>query len=74
MFDYSPASDTFKADATGTVACGFACHTKVAAKDYIFTAYVKRLPAKGAGSQNWLSWSHNRLDRESCGTDRGSAI
>ena len=42
VFDYSPASDTFKANATGTVDCGFACHTKVAAKDYIFTAYVKR--------------------------------
>jgi len=42
VFDYDPASDTFKPDATGTVDCGFACHTKVAAKDYIFTAYGKR--------------------------------
>ena len=41
-FDYNPASDTFKPDATGTVNCGFACHTGVAAKDYIFTAYGKR--------------------------------
>jgi hypothetical protein len=41
-FDYDPASDTFKPDATGAVTCGFACHTKVAAKDYIFTAYGKR--------------------------------
>ena len=37
-FDYNPASDTFKPDATGVVDCGFACHTRVAAKDYIFTA------------------------------------
>jgi hypothetical protein len=41
-FDYTPASDTFAPDPTGTVNCGFACHTKVAAKDYIFTAYGKR--------------------------------
>jgi hypothetical protein len=41
-FDYDPASDTFKPDPTGVVTCGFACHTRVAAKDYIFTAYGKR--------------------------------
>jgi hypothetical protein len=41
-FDYDPASDTFKPDPTGVVNCGFACHTGVAAKDYIFTAYGKR--------------------------------
>jgi hypothetical protein len=42
VFDYDPASDAFKANATGVVNCGFACHTRVAAKDYIFTAYGKR--------------------------------
>jgi hypothetical protein len=42
VFDYDPASDTFKPDASGVVNCGFACHTGVAAKDYIFTAYGKR--------------------------------
>jgi hypothetical protein len=41
-FDYDPTSDTFKPDPTGVVNCGFACHTGVAAKDYIFTAYGKR--------------------------------
>ena len=41
-FDYDPKSDTFKPDPTGTVSCGFACHTGVAVKDYIFTAYGKR--------------------------------
>jgi hypothetical protein len=41
-FDYDPASDTFKPDPTGVVTCGFTCHTRVAAKDYIFTAYGKR--------------------------------
>jgi hypothetical protein len=41
-FDYNPASDTFKPDPTGVVNCGFACHTRVAAKDYIFTAYGQR--------------------------------
>ncbi len=42
VFDYVPASDTFKPNATGVVTCGFTCHTRVAAKDYIFTAYGKR--------------------------------
>jgi len=42
VFDYEPTSDTFKPDKTGVVNCGFACHTRVAAKDYIFTAYGKR--------------------------------
>jgi hypothetical protein len=41
-FDYDPASDAFKPDASGVVTCGFACHSRVAAKDYIFTAYGKR--------------------------------
>ena len=42
VFDYNPASDKFAPNATGTVNCGFACHTIVASKDYIFTAYGKR--------------------------------
>ncbi len=41
-FDYDPGSDTFKPDPTGVVSCGFTCHSRVAAKDYIFTAYGKR--------------------------------
>ena len=41
-FDYNGASDTFVPDKTGTIMCGFACHTRVANKDYIFTAYGKR--------------------------------
>ena len=41
-FDYDPASDTFKPDPTGVVSCGFTCHSRVASKDYIFTAYGKR--------------------------------
>jgi hypothetical protein len=42
VFDYVPASDTFTPNATGTVTCAFACHTRVAAKDYVFTAYGQR--------------------------------
>jgi len=41
-FDYVAASDKFVPDPTGAVNCGFACHTRVAVKDYIFTAYGKR--------------------------------
>jgi len=42
-----PATDTLTADPrppqNGTgAACGYACHTTVAAQDYIFTAYPKR--------------------------------
>lgn len=40
-FLYDPASDTFKPEGTGAE-CGFACHTKVAGVDYIFTRYPKR--------------------------------
>jgi hypothetical protein len=40
-FNYDAASDTFTPEGTDAK-CGFACHTTVAAKDYIFTAYPKR--------------------------------
>jgi Cytochrome P460 len=42
VFDYNPASDAFTPDASGTVNCGFACHTIVASRDYIFHSYQKR--------------------------------
>jgi Cytochrome P460 len=41
QFDYAAASDTFTPHGSGAE-CGYACHTIVAAKDYIFTAYPKR--------------------------------
>jgi hypothetical protein len=40
-FIYDAASDTFAPEGTEPN-CGFACHTTVAAKDYIFTQYPKR--------------------------------
>jgi hypothetical protein len=49
VFDYDPASDTFKpGDLTdkppqgNNAKCGFACHTTVKAKDYVFTEYGRR--------------------------------
>jgi hypothetical protein len=49
QFDYDSASEAFKpADENSTppqehdAKCGFACHTIVADKDYVFTAYPKR--------------------------------
>ena len=49
VFDYDGASDTFK---PGTLAgtppqgndakCGFACHTRAKARDYVFTDYGRR--------------------------------
>jgi len=41
QFQYDAASDTFKPNGSDA-ACGYACHTTVAAKDYIFTAYPRR--------------------------------
>jgi hypothetical protein len=41
QFNYDAASDTFKPEGSGSN-CGYACHTIVAKKDYIFTAYGKR--------------------------------
>jgi Cytochrome P460 len=41
---YDPATDTLKPselDPTGAE-CGYACHSKVASQDYIYTAYPKR--------------------------------
>jgi hypothetical protein len=42
VFDYDPSSSTYAPDKTGTINCGFACHTRVAGKDYIFTGYGTR--------------------------------
>jgi len=42
---YDPASDTFKPNAPLSASghtCGYSCHSAVANKDYIFTAYPKR--------------------------------
>ena len=41
QFVYDPASKSLKPKGTGAE-CGFACHTTVAAQDYIFTAYPAR--------------------------------
>ncbi len=41
QFNYDAASDTFTPLGTGA-ACGYACHTIVAKKDYVFTAYGAR--------------------------------
>jgi len=49
VFDYDVESDTFKPGTTaGTppqgndAKCGFACHTRAKARDYVFTDYGKR--------------------------------
>jgi Cytochrome P460 len=41
QFVYDPATATFKPSVTGAE-CGYACHTTVAAQDYIYTAYPNR--------------------------------
>jgi hypothetical protein len=42
VFNYDAASDKFAADPKSLSDCGFACHTPVKAKDYIFHPYQKR--------------------------------
>jgi len=48
-FEYDASSDTFRPGTTSDqppqatdAKCGFACHTVVASKDYVFTVYGKR--------------------------------
>jgi len=41
QFNYEAASDSFTPEGSGAD-CGYACHTIVSAKDYVFTAYPKR--------------------------------
>jgi len=42
VFNYDAASDKFSADSKSPSDCGYACHTPVKAKDYIFHPYQKR--------------------------------
>ena len=42
VFNYDAPSDKFTADAGSLSDCGYACHTPVKAKDYIFHPYQKR--------------------------------
>jgi hypothetical protein len=42
VFNYDSASDKFTADPKSPSDCGYACHTPVKAKDYIFHPYQKR--------------------------------
>jgi len=49
VFDYNAASDTFTPGTTAGMPpqgndakCGFTCHTRVKARDYVFTEYGKR--------------------------------
>jgi len=41
QFGYDAVSETFTPHGTGAE-CGYECHSRVAAQDYIFTAYPKR--------------------------------
>jgi hypothetical protein len=42
LFNYAAASDKFTPDAGSPSDCGYACHTPVKVKDYIFHPYQKR--------------------------------
>ena len=42
VFNYNVASDKFTPDPKSLSDCGYACHTPVKAKDYIFHPYQKR--------------------------------
>ena len=56
QFEYDPATETFRPGETKDLPpqehdakCGFACHTIVADKDYVFTAYPKREAPPSSG-------------------------
>ena len=40
-FTYDAAADTFTPSGTGS-GCGYACHTRVKARDFVFTSYARR--------------------------------
>ena len=42
LFNYEASSDKFTADPNSPSDCGYACHTPVKEKDYIFHPYQKR--------------------------------
>jgi hypothetical protein len=42
VLNYDAVSDKFTADPNSPSDCGYACHTPVKAKDYIFHPYQKR--------------------------------
>jgi hypothetical protein len=49
VFDYDGASDTFKPGTSASkppqennAKCGYACHTLVKTRDYVFTNFAKR--------------------------------
>jgi hypothetical protein len=42
VFNYDAASGKFSPDPNSPADCGYACHTPVKAKDYIFHPYQKR--------------------------------
>jgi hypothetical protein len=42
VFDYDPTTSSYAPQKNATATCGFACHTAVAKKDYIFTGYGAR--------------------------------
>ncbi len=41
QFAYDPASNTFKGNGNGS-GCGYTCHTRVKARDFVFTSYARR--------------------------------
>lgn len=41
QFAYDPASNSFKGNGNGS-GCGYTCHTRVKARDFVFTSYARR--------------------------------
>ena len=68
VFDYNAASDTFT---PGTRAgsppqgndakCGFACHTRVKARDYVFTEYGSGEPVGAGADRSAARWAGDAL-------------
>jgi hypothetical protein len=72
QFNYDAASDTFTPDGSDAN-CGYACHTIVAAKDYVFTAqngddvrFWHGSEAAGATHQRSAVGRQHRTRRRQC--------
>jgi len=63
QFNYDAASDTFAPDGCDAN-CGYACHTIVAAKDYIFTAQTGTMSAFGTGRQRRATHQRSIVGRQ----------
>jgi hypothetical protein len=72
QFNYDAASDTFTPDGSDAN-CGYACHTTVAAKDYIFTAQTGTMSAFGTGRKRQVRLTKDQQSVDNTARGDGNA-